>query len=198
MTFFLAGGAALLVGLGFGLQNIFSDFVSGVAILFEGTIEIGNIIEVEKVIGKVEKISLRNTQVITRDGFLIIIPNHKFVSENVINWSHHNNNVRFSINVKVAYGSDTRLVSNILLECVQKHSLALHKPLPMVRFEDFGDSGLEFKLFFWSKEVFNIEIVLSDIRFMIDKQFREHNISIPFPQRDLHIKRSDNPFQENV
>lgn len=190
ITLLLASGAALLVGLGFGLQNIFGDIVSGIAILFEGSIEIGDVIEVNKVIGKVKKISIRNTIVQTQDDYVIIVPNHKFISDNVINWSHTNNTVRFSINVGVAYGSDTKLVTGILLDCARKHTLLSKYPSPFVRFNDFGESALQFQLFFWCKEVFVIENVKSDLRYMIDKKFREFNIQIPFPQRDIHIKNS--------
>lgn len=188
----LAGGAALLVGIGLGLQNVFSDFVAGFIILFEGTIEIQDVVEVDGVVGKVTKISLRQTEVITRDDYTILVPNHKFTGENVINWSHNNDKSRFHVTVGVAYGSDTELVVKILMSCMTSHPSIEKSPYPFVRFNNFGESSLEFQLFFWSKNVFSIENIKSDLRYKIDKSFRENNIQIPFPQRDLHIISNKN------
>lgn len=183
----LAGGAALLVGIGFGLQNIFSDFVAGFVILLEGTIEIHDIVEVNGIVGRVNKITLRQTEVVTQDDYTILVPNHNFTSENVINWSHNNDIARFNVNVGVAYGSDTELVVKILMHCMTSHPSVEKSPYPFVRFNNFGDSSLDFQLFFWSKNVFGIENVKSDLRYKIDQSFRKNNIQIPFPQRDLHI-----------
>ncbi|MCI5054707.1 MAG: mechanosensitive ion channel [Flavobacteriales bacterium] len=188
ITFLLASGAALLVGVGLGLQNVFNDFVSGVIILIEGTVEIDDIVEVDGLVGKVKKITLRTTHVLTRHDYEIIIPNHKLIGENVVNWSDHNNLVRFSVKVGVAYGSDTRMVKTLLVESAKEHGLIADHPEPFVRFQDFGNSSLDFELFFWSHELFRIENLQSDLRFVIDQKFRENQITIPFPQRDLHIK----------
>lgn len=188
----LAGGAALLVGIGFGLQNIFSDLVAGFVILLEGTIEIQDVVEVDGVVGRVTKITLRQTEVITRDDYTILVPNHKFTSENVINWSHNNDISRFNVQVGVAYGSNTELVLKILMECMISHPSIAKSPYPFVRFNDFGDSSLDFQLFFWSKNVFGIENVKSDLRYKIDQSFKKNNIKIPFPQRDLHVISNPN------
>jgi len=187
-TIFLAGGAALLVGIGFGLQNIFKDIISGLFLLIEGTIEVGDVVEVDGLVGRVKRLNLRNTQVISRDDRIIIVPNHKFIEENVRNWSEYKSITRFSVQVGVAYGSDTDLVKKLLLQAPQTHQKVSTKPFPFVRFQNFGESSLDFELFFWATEVFRIEDVQSDLRFMIDRLFREHNIVIAFPQRDIHIK----------
>ena len=188
VTWILAGSAALGIGIGFGLQSFFNDIISGIFLLFEGTIEVDDVIEVDDIVGKVLKISLRATTITTRDDIIMIIPNHKFFSENVINWSHNEDQTRFSIKVGVADGSDTGLVKQLLLESIEEHPEVLNKPTPLVRFNDFGDSSLDFEVFFWSENIFRIERIQSDIRFIIDKKFRDNKVEIPFPQRDLHIK----------
>ena len=187
VTILLAGSAALLVGLGFGLQQIFNDFVSGLILLFEGTIKVGEVVEVEGIVGRVIRIGLRTSELETRDNIMMLIPNSKFTSEKVINWSHNQQYTRFRVTVGVAYGSDTKLVRSVLLECAEEHNFVAKKPQPKVRFIDFGDSSLDFELLFFSDNMFRIERVKSDIRFMIDHKFRVNDIHIPFPQRDLHI-----------
>ncbi len=187
LTSFVVSASAILVVLSFGLQGLFADFISGIIILFDGTVKSKDIIEVGNTIGKVEKITLRNTTLITRDDYTIIIPNRKFISENVTNWSHNNNIMRFHITVGVAYGSDTKQVAKLMMKCSEDHSLVSKQRKGFVGFKDFGDSALIFELYFWTTEIFRIEIVKSDLRFMIDKSFREYGITIPFPQRDLHI-----------
>ncbi|NQY10832.1 MAG: mechanosensitive ion channel [Flavobacteriales bacterium] len=188
VTWFLAGSAALGLGLGFGLQTFFSDIISGIFLLVEGTIEVDDVIEVDSIVGNVKKISLRATTITTRDDIIIIVPNHKFFTDNVINWSHNEDQTRFSVTVGVAYGSDTTLVKKILLECIAEHPEVLPTPDPIVRFNDFGDSSLDFEVFFWSENIFRIERIQSDIRFLIDQKFRDNAVEIPFPQRDLHIR----------
>jgi len=194
ISLLLAGSAALLVGLGFGLQNIANDIISGIIILMEGNVNTGDVIEVNGIIGKVESIGLRTSKVRTREMITIIVPNSKFISDNVINWSHGNFITRFKVSVGVAYGSDVQKVKAILLECARKHPKSAKKPEPFVRFVNFGESSLDFELFFWSEEILMIEDVKSDLRFSIDQGFREGNISIPFPQRDLHIVSSAVPL----
>lgn len=188
LTLLLAGSAALLVGIGLGLQQVFNDIVSGILLLFEGTVSVGDIIEIDSVIGKVEKISIRTSKIETRDGIVIIVPNSKLVSDNVINWSHNRSVTRFRIKVGVAYGSDVKLVMQLLHEAAIEHSEVVREPAPKARFIDFGDSSLNFELLFYSKRMFDIEFVRSDIRVVIDQKFRDHNVTIPFPQRDLHLK----------
>ncbi|MBL4755030.1 MAG: mechanosensitive ion channel [Flavobacteriales bacterium] len=187
VTILLAGSAALLVGLGFGLQQMFNDFISGLILLFEGTIKVGEVVEVDGIVGRVIRIGLRTSELETRDNIMMIIPNSRFTSETVINWSHNQQFTRFRISVGVAYGSDTKLVRSVLLECAEEHNYVAKKPQPRVRFIDFGDSSLNFELLFFSDNMFRIERVKSDIRFMVDQKFRSNGIQIPFPQRDIHI-----------
>ncbi len=189
VTLLVAGSAALLVGLGLGLQQIFKDIVSGFFLLFEGTIKIADVVELQGVVGKVKEISIRSTKIITRDNIIMIIPNSKFIEEDVINWSHHEERTRFHVEVGVAYGSDVELVKTTLLRCAENNQQITSKPSPIVFFNNFGDSALEFQLHFWTNQSFRVEYIKSDLRFEIDKAFRKNNIVIAFPQRDLHIKQ---------
>lgn len=186
----LIASAALLVGVGLGLQHIFSDVVSGFILLFEGTFKVGDVIEMENLVARVDRIDIRTSKVVTRDGNYIIIPNSTLTRDNIVNWSHSSQVTRFRISIGVAYGSDTRLVRSILEEIAKQHpEVSDHRPV-VVRFSDFGDSSLNFELFFWAQQTWDIETIKSDIRFEIDERFRQSGIEIPFPQRDLHI-RSD-------
>ncbi len=189
VTLLVAGSAALLVGLGLGLQQIFKDIVSGIFLLFEGTIKIADIVELQGVVGKVKEISIRSTKIITRDNIIMIIPNSKFIEEDVINWSHHEERTRFHVEVGVAYGSDVELVKNTLLKCAEENSQITSKPAPIVFFNNFGDSALVFQLHFWTNQSFRVEYIKSDLRFEIDKLFRKNNIVIAFPQHDIYIKQ---------
>lgn len=188
ITLLLAGSAALLVGLGLGLQQIFQDIMSGVAMLIEGSLRIGDVVEVDKdTIGKVKEINLRTSKIETRDNIIMIVPNSRFITETVINWTHINKQTRFFVNVGVAYGSDIELVTKVLLECATSHSLVSKTPKPFVRFLSFGDSSLDFQIFYYSTERFRAENIKSDIRYAINKAFTENKIKIPFPQRDVYI-----------
>ena len=190
MSFLLASSAALLVGIGLGLQQVFYDIVSGIILLFEGTIRVGDIVEINTdLVGRVTYIGLRTSKIETRDGMYVIVPNSKFISGDVINWSHIHTNTRFKVTVGVAYGSDVRLVDKLLHQAANEHkSIAKAQPT-LVRFNNFGDSSLDFELFFWTDETFTVENIKSDLRFRIDELFRENGVTIPFPQRDLHVKK---------
>lgn len=188
ITVLLFGSTALLVGIGLGFQNIFKDLISGIFLLFEGTVKVGDIIEADNVIGKVVEINLRSSEVLTRDEVTIIIPNSKFVVEKVVNWSHDNDQVRFKVNVSVAYGSDVEKVFACLQEAMSENKSILLKPVPFVRFTNFGESALEFEMIFWSKDTFYIENLKSDLRRTVYKKLAESGLAIPFPQRDIHIK----------
>ena len=188
ITVLIAGSTALLVGLGLGLQDSFKDLVAGFVILAERSLAVGDILEVDGMVGKVQSIGLRTTTVINRDDICLIVPNQKLTAESVINWSQNGQAARFSVNVGVAYGSDTRLVEQLLLDIANAHSEVLKLPSPFVQFADFGDNALIFKLLFFSENLFRVEKIKSDLRFEIDKTFKNHNISIPFPQRDLWIR----------
>ena len=191
MTIVIASVSALLVGVGFGLQHIFNDFFSGIIILFDGSIKVDDVVEVEGVIGRVLEIGLRVSTILTRDNVVIIVPNSRFTGEKVINWTHNEELTRFYVAVGVAYGSDVRLVERILLAAADSHEQIEKVPKPFVRFNDFGESSLDFQLYFWTANDFLVENVKSDLRFIIDDEFRKNQVQIPFPQRDLHLKTKD-------
>jgi len=188
---------ALGIGLGFGLQNIFNNFVSGLILLFERPIQVGDALEINGVWGVVRKINVRSTVVQTWDNASLIIPNSEFVSSQVTNWSFQDMRLRRKIEVGVAYGSDVQLVRRTLLEAAENHPKVLKIPAPDVLFTDFSDSALLFKLRFWT----TVDVSLStetDLRFEIDRLFRERNIVIPFPQHDLHVRSMVQPRQEQA
>jgi small-conductance mechanosensitive channel len=189
VTVLLASVTALLVGVGFGIQQLFSDIASGIVLIFERNLQINDVIELEDdTVGKVIHIGLRTSKIQTRDDVILVVPNSKFVNDTIINWSQMDYNTRFSVGVGVAYGSDTKLVTDILLDCAVKHQNISTHPKPFVRFNNFGDSSLDFQVYFWVKESFTVENTKSDLRYAIDDAFRKHGIQIPFPQRDVHIK----------
>ncbi|MHB9040544.1 MAG: mechanosensitive ion channel family protein [Melioribacteraceae bacterium] len=186
----LAG--ALGVGIGFGLQNVTNNLVSGIIILFERPIKVGDRIQVGEVFGDVMSISMRSTIVVTNDNISVIVPNSEFISSTVINWSYNDRNVRFNIPVGVAYKEDPEKVKQILLEVAANSEGVLKDPQPDVLFEKFGDSSLNFNLQVWtSTHITAPGILKSSIYFEIFKKFKENNIEIPFPQRDLHIKNQE-------
>jgi len=185
----LASITALLVGVGFGIQQLFSDLASGIVLIIERNLQLNDIIELEDdTVGKVIHIGLRTSKLKTRDDVILVVPNSKFVNDTIINWSQMDYNTRFSVKVGVAYGSDTKLVSDILYECAIKNKNISTSPRPFVRFNDFGDSSLDFQVFFWVKEPFLVENTKSEIRYAIDNAFRKNEVQIPFPQRDVHIR----------
>ena len=192
MSVIWAGAAALLVGAGLGLQQAVSDLFSGILLLTEGTVEVGDVVVVDGLVGKVVKIGLRASKVETRDRVVILIPNSKLVMNNVTNWSHSDVPARFDSKVGVAYSSDTRLVERLLLQAATENQKVLKKPEPSVQFVDFGQSSLDFRLLFYSQELMPIEFVKSDLRFRIIDLFREHKVEIPFPQHDLWLRNYNN------
>ena len=177
------------VGLGFGLQNIISNFISGLIILAERPIAIGDRIVVGGVAGQVQKISLRSTTVLTNDNISIIVPNADFITHAVTNWSHKDPKVRFHIPVGVAYGTDLDKLRRLMLEVAAAHPKALKDPAPDVFLASFGDYALNVELIVWSVDMtFRPETFRSDLNFALEKKFRENHIEIPFPQRDLHLR----------
>jgi len=179
---------ALGVGLGFGLQNVASNFISGVIILFERPIKLGDRIEVGNVEGDVVEIRARSTTVITNDNIAIIVPNSKFISENVTNWTYNDKRVRFGVKVGVAYGSDAQKVSTVLRDVAAENPDVLADPPPEVRFSEFGDSSLNFELLVWSATLTaKRRKLISDLNFAIYDALAANNITIPFPQRELHV-----------
>lgn len=184
----LASSAALLVGIGLGLQDSFKDLISGVIILVEGTVEVGDVLEVDGIVARVSSIGLRTSKLETRDRVSILIPNSNLVVNKVTNWTHDDQPTRFHVNVGVAYGSDLQKVSKLLVEAAEAHELVLKDPAPSVQFKNFGDSSLDFTLLFFTREFLRIEFLKSDIRFTIERNFRENDIQIPFPQRDVWMR----------
>jgi small-conductance mechanosensitive channel len=181
--------ASVGVGVGFGLQNIINNFVSGIIILAERPISIGDRIEVAGVAGRVTKIQLRSTTVVTNDNITMIVPNADFISNTVTNWSHGDPKVRIRVPVGVAYGSDLKLLQQLLLEAAGEHPKALRDPSPVVLFNEFGDNSLNFELGVWTQEMTAAPIhFTSEMNFIIEQKLRENDIEIPFPQRDLHVR----------
>ena len=187
MSIIYGGAAALLVGVGLGLQQTFNDFFSGLVLLFERSVMIGDILEIDGQVGRVIKIGLRASRVETRNSVSMLIPNSKLVNQSVVNWTHSGNVVRFEVSMIVPYGSDTSLIKELLLKSLQNNNEILSKPVPFVRLNDFGDNGLYFSLYFFSTQVMWAEDVRSHVRFEIDRIFRENNIIIPYPQREIRV-----------
>jgi small-conductance mechanosensitive channel len=192
----LAG--AVGIGVGFGLQNIANNFISGLIILFERPIKIGDRIVVGEIEGDVVSIDARSTTVLTNDNIAIIVPNSKFITENVINWSHNDPKIRFRIPITVAYGTETRLVERLLLEVAAENNDVLNDPAPGVRLIEFGDNGLHFELRAWTTALLHRRgLLVSALNFAIYDKLREHGIEIPFPQRDIHIRSSPSPIAKD-
>lgn len=183
----------LSVGIGFGLQNIASNFISGIILLFERPIKIGDRITVGDTHGDVKEIKIRSTTIITPDNIAIIVPNSDFISGRVTNWSYGDPRVRLHLPVGVAYRSDVDQVKQLLLEAARSHPQVLPHPEPDVRFTAFGDSALQFDLLFWVGEAKGGVRVLSDLRYQLHQRFKENGIEIPFPQREIHLKTSEPP-----
>lgn len=188
VTILIAGSAALLVGIGLGLQQTFNDVLSGIILLSERTIKIGDILEIDGEIVKMQEIGLRTSKGLTTDDISIIIPNSLITTNKVINWSHQTKKTRFRIDVGVSYGSDVELVIKILQESAFEHPDNTKKELTEARLVNFGNSSLDFQILFYSKNIFSSNRVKSDIRRTINRKFIENNITIPFPQIDVHLK----------
>ncbi|WP_138433766.1 mechanosensitive ion channel family protein [Winogradskyella algicola] len=187
VTAVFAASAALLIGVGLALQTLFQDIISGVFILIDQSVHVGDIIELEGKVGRVEEIKLRTTRAVTIDNKVLVIPNHLYLTNSLYNWTQNGTLTRESVDVGVAYGSDVQLVKKLLLQTASTHPDVISEPEPIVLFRDFGDSALNFRLVFTLNDSFKASFPKSDIRFEIDRLFRENNITIPFPQRDVHI-----------
>jgi small-conductance mechanosensitive channel len=171
------------------MQQIFNDLISGLILLIEGSVRVNDILDVDGDILKVKKIGVRASEVVNRDDVDVIMPNSRLVSNKIINLSHTVQNVRFIITIGVAYGSNVDKVINLLESSAKEHKDVYSKNAPRARLVDFGESSLDFELLFWSSNMFRIKNVQSDIRRTIVKKFELNNIQIPFPQRDIHIKK---------
>jgi small-conductance mechanosensitive channel len=188
---------ALGIGIGFGLQNISSNFISGIIILFERPIKVGDRVEVDGIAGNIVNISARSTTLITNDNIAIIVPNSQFINDKVINWSLNDKLVRFNIPVGVSYKEDPAKIKRILLEVAQNCEGVEKSPAPDVLFEAFGDSSLKFVLRVWSTEYSYVPPILkSKLYFSVFEKFKEHGVEIPFPQQDIHIRTGLDPLAD--
>lgn len=180
----------LSVGIGFGLQYLAADFASGFILLFERPVRIGDRVRLDDIVeGRVEKISLRSTVIITNENMAIIIPNSKLLQNRFVNYSYGSQDVRLNIPVGVAYGSDLERVSKALLEAAGTIEEVLTTPEPRVHFAGFGDSSLDFELRAWINEPHKHPQIRSKVNFAIEQSLRRHNIEIPFPQRVVHLRQ---------
>ena len=188
VTVLIAGSAALLVGIGLGLQQTFNDVISGIILLSEQSIKIGDVLEIDGDVVKIQSIGLRTSKGLNTDDISIIIPNSLITTNKVINWSHQTKKTRFRIEVGVAYGSDVDMVIKILEESAFEHPDISDRELTEARLVNFGNSSLDFQVLFFSKNTFRISKVKSDIRRIINQKFAKNSITIPFTQMDLHLK----------
>ena len=196
LSLLITGSLGIFVGLGLGLQDVFKDMFAGVVLLIEGNVRVGDIVEVssngktEGFVAKILKINIRTTQIETRDGNVLIIPNTKLTQEYVENWSHGSELSRFKINVTIEYGCDAEMVTRLLKQAALAHP-KVRKSEPIdVRLSHFGESGLEMELVFWADQSWDINNYKSEIRFEIDRLFREYGIRVPYPQRTIHMKEN--------
>ncbi|MEM9907585.1 MAG: mechanosensitive ion channel domain-containing protein [Cyanobacteria bacterium P01_D01_bin.44] len=186
--------SALGIGIGLGLQNIAKDIGSGLVLVFERPIQVGDFIEFSDKMGTVERIGIRSTEVRTLDQVSIIVPNSQFLENEVTNWSHRNPLSRIHIPIGVAYACDPETVRSILLSVGRQHPEVVAAPAPQVFFQGFGDSALNFDLLVWIRTPSKQPIIKSDINFAIAKAFQAHEIDIPFPQRDLNLANGELPI----
>jgi len=183
------------VGIGLGIQGIAKEFVSGLVLIFERPIQAGDFVEVAGLVGTVEHISVRSTEITTLDRVSVIIPNSRFLETEVVNWSHRSPISRLRIRVGVAYGSDLEVVRQSLLDAAKEHSDVLSIPPPNVFFLGFGDSSLDFDLLAWINEPRKQFQIKSDLYFLIYRFFQDRGVEIPFPQRDLHVRSGNLPVE---
>ena len=191
---FFVGSAALLVGIGFGLQHLFNDFISGIIILIDGTIKVHDVIEVDGIVCRVKEIKLRTTTVVTREDKYIILPNSVITQSNVVNWTYNPTISRFDVSVGIAYDEDIPEVLKLLKAVTLEHPAVGRFPEPSIRITEFADSGVIITVMFWCSEVFRVENIKSEIRVAIFKALRKEGITIPFPQRVLHISKDKREF----
>ena len=187
LTVLLTASAALFVGLGFAMQYLFQDIISGILIILDQSLHVGDVIELENKVGRVFEIRLRTTRAMTRDDKVIVIPNHKFLTDSIYNYTQNHKTTRETVKIGVAYGSDVELVTSLLIAAVVEQRNILNSPKPLVLFEDFGDSALMFSVNFYITDSFSDPQIKSNVRYAIDTKFRENNVRIPFPQRDVHL-----------
>lgn len=188
-TIFTVLGGAVAIGVGFGAQNLFNNLISGLIIMIERPIRLGDIVEVGDHEGIIEAINNRCTNIRRNDGVDVLVPNSHFLEQPVVNWTLSDRDVRGSVSVGVAYGSPTDQVAKLLRQCLDEHGKIHERPEPVVLFTEFGDNALAFEAYFWAKisRPMDLKKIQSDVRFRFDELSREANIVIAFPQRDVHL-----------
>lgn len=191
LTAILAASAALLVGIGLAMQTFFQDIISGIFILVDQSVHVGDIIEIDGKVGRVVEIKLRTTRAVTISNKVLVIPNHKYLTSILYNWTENGILTRENIDIGVAYGSDVELVKKLLLQAAEEHPKVLKDPPPTVLFSNFGESSLDFKLIFTVDDSFISNGPKSDMRFRINELFIQNNVTIPFPQRDVYLKQTN-------
>ena len=189
LTAFTLLGGALAIGLGFGSQNVINNFISGLILLAERPVNVGDLVQIGDLYGRVENIGARSTRVRTGEDVEIVVPNSTFLEQNVINWSLSGSRVRIDVKVGVAYGSDLEKVTELLMKAARETPSSHEKPEPVVAFTDFGDNALAFEVHFWitMRSVMDRRMAESDVRYRVDGLFREAGVTISFPQRDVHL-----------
>lgn len=199
ITIFTVLGGAVAIGVGLGAQNIVNNFISGLIIMVEQPIRVGDFVELDALAGTVETVGARATRIKSMDNTHIVVPNSSFLEKNVLNWTLSDDIVRTKVSVGVAYGSPTRKTEELIKKAVVEHDRVLSSPEPIVLFAEFGDNSLIFEVYFWAqiRTMLQLKQIASDIRFAIDDLFREHQITISFPQRDVHLD-SLSPIQVQV
>lgn len=199
LTVFTVVGGALAIGIGFGSQNIVNNFISGLILMAERPLKVGDVVEVDSITGTVLEIGTRATRIRTLENKIWIVPNSMFLEKAVLNWSNHTAIIRAEVDVGVAYGSDLERVRTLALKVLQDMPFIEKSPQARVIFNDFGDNSLMFKLLFWAdlEKVDSLMQCRSDIRFALEKVYREAGIEISYPQRDLHL-RSSTPLEVRI
>jgi small-conductance mechanosensitive channel len=187
--------AVIGVGIGFGLQNLTSNFISGIILLLERPVKVGDRLEISGVWGDVKHVNLRTTLIETPDGISVIVPNSKLLENEVVNYSYGNPKIRLQVPVGIAYGSDCQKAAEILVQVALDNKRVMAEPKPKAWFREFGDSSLNFMLLFWIPNAAVKYDVISEINFAIDAGFRKNGIEIPFPQRDLHLRSTEGIIQ---
>lgn len=189
ITLLLTATAVVFIGLGLAMREIFQDIIGGIYIILDKSVQAGDIIEVNEKVCKVFDTKLRTTKAVTQDEKVIVIPNHKFVTDNVINYTQNYKNTRQFVKLRVALNADVELVREILIQAAISQKKILKSPPPFVFFEDFGEYALHFGIYFFISESFLEPKIKSDLRFTIEKEFRKNNIKFPYPQQDIHINQ---------
>ena len=196
LVIILTSSVGLLVGIGLGLQDVFKDMIAGLVLLFEGNLRVGDIVEIygstranqkstNTIVAKILKINVRTTQIQSREGNVLIIPNTRLTQDQIENWSHGSELTRFTINVVVDFGADTELIKRLLTQAAMAHPKVKKNNPVMVRLANFGENGLELELIFWADQSWDINNYKAEIRFEIARRFREYNVNIPYPHRTI-------------